>query len=172
MVKKRKLCPQSVWDEPALQAAFAEQDIKPAHIIKAQRCASAALAWPAARPPLSTKRSVRVATCRFLAVNLDAGLDEIPELPLKAQVLLRNDFARSTSTVEQCQQAAAGDTCKLLIRLQDGLQVESVIMHYDTSGQHDEGLFTSLLHSSLLQHRASALAGSLAAHLTAHQAVC
>lgn len=32
------------------------------------------------------------------------------------------------------QQAASADTTKLLIELADGLQVEAVVMHYDTTG--------------------------------------
>lgn len=37
--------------------------------------------------------------------------------------------------VLKCQEAASGDTTKLLIQLQDGMQVESVVMHYDTTGE-------------------------------------
>jgi adenine C2-methylase RlmN of 23S rRNA A2503 and tRNA A37 len=40
--------------------------------------------------------------------------------------------------VVQAQHSADGETTKLLLQLQDGLTVESVIMHYDTSGA---GLF-------------------------------
>ena len=36
--------------------------------------------------------------------------------------------------VVQAQHSADGETTKLLLELQDGLTVESVIMHYDTSG--------------------------------------
>jgi adenine C2-methylase RlmN of 23S rRNA A2503 and tRNA A37 len=39
--------------------------------------------------------------------------------------------------VLKCQQAASGDTTKLLIQLQDGMQVEAVVMHYDTTGAID-----------------------------------
>ena len=38
-----------------------------------------------------------------------------------------------TSAVEQCQTSADG-TRKLLIRLQDGLRVEAVLMTYATPG--------------------------------------
>ena len=58
----------------------------------------------------------------------------MPDLPLKAQALLDSDFACLTSTTESCQTSSDGETTKLLIRLQDGLQIESVIMYYDTSG--------------------------------------
>jgi adenine C2-methylase RlmN of 23S rRNA A2503 and tRNA A37 len=36
--------------------------------------------------------------------------------------------------VVQAQHSADGETTKLLLQLQDGLTVESVIMHYDTTG--------------------------------------
>ena len=33
MVKKRRLSPQSVYDEPAVQAAFAEAGVKAVHVV-------------------------------------------------------------------------------------------------------------------------------------------
>ena len=36
--------------------------------------------------------------------------------------------------MQHCQTSRDQSTTKLLIRLQDGQQVESVIMHYDTTG--------------------------------------
>ncbi|KAK9803248.1 hypothetical protein WJX73_009772 [Symbiochloris irregularis] len=111
MVKKRKLSPQSVWDEAALESAFTEEDIKLFHISRSHK---------------------------YLTVHPEAELADIPELPLKAQAILKQRFARFTSTVEQCHHSAAGDTTKLLIRLQDGLQVESVIMYYDTSARETD----------------------------------
>lgn len=32
-----------------------------------------------------------------------------------------------------------GETSKLLLELQDGMQIEAVIMHYDTTGEHLHG---------------------------------
>lgn len=43
-------------------------------------------------------------------------------------------YRLSCLQVLKCQQAASGDTTKLLIQLQDGMQVEAVVMHYDTTG--------------------------------------
>ncbi len=37
MVKKRRLSPQSVWDEPELRLAFQEASIKESHIPKLYR---------------------------------------------------------------------------------------------------------------------------------------
>lgn len=71
---------------------------------------------------------------RLLANKPQLHWSELPDLPIKAQEILQRDFAVLTSSLESCQTATEGDTTKLLIRLQDGLQVESVIMHYDTSG--------------------------------------
>lgn len=59
----------------------------------------------------------------------------MPDLPLKAQGLLQQNYVPCTSTVEDVQTSSDGATTKLLIRLQDGLRIESVIMYYDTSGR-------------------------------------
>ena len=71
---------------------------------------------------------------RFLAQNPTADWSEVPGLPIKSRALLQSSFVCSTSSVESCQTSLDGETTKLLIRLQDGLQIESVIMYYDTSG--------------------------------------
>ena len=57
----------------------------------------------------------------------------MPNLP-RAAVAALDSFARSTSTVLHTQHSRDGETSKMLLRLQDGLTVEAVIMHYDTSG--------------------------------------
>lgn len=44
-------------------------------------------------------------------------------------------LCRPCMQVLKCQEAASRDTTKLLIELQDGLQVEAVVMHYDTTGE-------------------------------------
>lgn len=64
----------------------------------------------------------------------DAEWSTIPELPKAAVQVLEQRFARSTSRVLSSQTSGAGETTKLLVQLQDGLQVEAVVMHYDTSG--------------------------------------
>lgn len=43
------------------------------------------------------------------------------------------------STVIKCKTSADGETTKLLVALQDGLQVEAVIMTYDTASGTDWG---------------------------------
>jgi hypothetical protein len=70
----------------------------------------------------------------MLLKNPDVAWSDIPDLPKAACALLEQQFSRCTSTVLRCQQSTGGDTTKLLIQLQDGMQVEAVVMHYDTSG--------------------------------------
>ena len=59
----------------------------------------------------------------------------MPDIPRSVLELLGKNYVRSTSSVRQCQTSADGQTSKLLIRLQDGLECESVIMQYDTTGK-------------------------------------
>ena len=73
--------------------------------------------------------------CRFLSANPNTPFSGIPDLPKAACQLLEEEFVVFTSAVEQCQTSADG-TRKLLIRLQDRLRVEAVIMTYATPGQH------------------------------------
>ena len=105
-----------------------------------------------------------------------AAWDSIPELPKHAVRLLSEGFTHFTSKVGCCtsvgalltqdachpsslldscaswkqvvqaQHSADGETTKLLLQLQDGLTVESVIMHYDTSGSGLSCLITSSFH--------------------------
>ena len=72
--------------------------------------------------------------CRQLARDPYTAWEQIQDLPKAAIQLLERDFVRFTSTVEQCQSSSDG-TKKLLVQLQDGLKVESVIMVYDTTGK-------------------------------------
>ncbi|KAK9806306.1 hypothetical protein WJX72_009538 [[Myrmecia] bisecta] len=106
MVKKRVLSPQSVWDKKQLTAAFEEAGIKVSHI------------------PKLYKHLVR---------HPDVQWQDIPDLPKAAVQLLEQRFSRCTCSVEACQTSGDGETTKMLVRLQDGLQVEAVIMQYDTT---------------------------------------
>ena len=89
--------------------------------------------------------------------------------------LLSKDYVRSTSTVQHCQTSSDQSTTKLLIRLQDGQQVESVIMHYDTTGGasvprwwHTPGAYPLCLHkhdlSSGCRHRGRPVVWQEACH--------
>ena len=55
-------------------------------------------------------------------------------LPKAAQAVLEQRFVRATSSLEACQRSADGTTTKLLVRLQDGLQVEAVVITYSHPG--------------------------------------
>ena len=71
---------------------------------------------------------------RYLAKHPEAAWEDVPNLPKAAVQLLNDRFAQLTSSVVQCQTSSGGDTTKLLLRLQNGMEVEAVIMHYDTTG--------------------------------------
>lgn len=53
--------------------------------------------------------------------------------------LLERQFTRLSSRLVHAQRSADGETVKMLVQLQDGLQVESVIMTYDTTAGVLEG---------------------------------
>lgn len=65
----------------------------------------------------------------------DDTWQNVPDLPKAAAALLDAHFVMFTSTVEQAQTSGDGSTTKLLVRLQDGMQVEAVVMTYDKEGQ-------------------------------------
>ena len=87
------------------------------------------------RPPCQPCRATR----RYLLKHPNADWADVPELPKAAVELLSRDFVRCTSRVVHCQSSADGETSKLLLDLQDGLQVEAVIMRYDTTGEDTAG---------------------------------
>ena len=72
--------------------------------------------------------------CRHLVRNPNIAWEDVPDLPNAAKQILADRFTHCTSRVVNCQTSASKDTSKLLLRLQDGMEVEAVIMHYDTSG--------------------------------------
>ena len=59
---------------------------------------------------------------------------DIPDFPKAAAAALDSGFALHTTRVLEVQRSAKGDTTKLLVQLQDGLQVEAVVMEYDNTG--------------------------------------
>lgn len=60
-------------------------------------------------------------------------------MPRAAILLLNERFTHLTTSVLQCQTSSNADTTKLLLKLQNDMQVEAVIMHYDTTGMHFRG---------------------------------
>ncbi|XP_009597119.1 uncharacterized protein [Nicotiana tomentosiformis] len=69
---------------------------------------------------------------KYVIQNPDCDWEDIPSLPSSAYTLLRSKFRASTSVVHSVLESSDGVTTKLLIKLQNGTFVESVIMRYDT----------------------------------------
>eukprot|EP00198_Chlamydomonas_reinhardtii_P000691 XP_001690026.1 predicted protein [Chlamydomonas reinhardtii] len=104
MPPPRKLNPQSVWDTNAVLAAFEEENIKPMHALRM---------WG------------------WLIRNPSATWHDVPDMPKAAVALLDKYFVKFTTKVVKCQNSSDGSTTKLLVELQDGMQVEAVVMTYD-----------------------------------------
>ncbi|KAI8818722.1 uncharacterized protein EV422DRAFT_536625 [Fimicolochytrium jonesii] len=105
MVKQRTLSPKSLFDEDSVLEAFAAHNIK----------------------PLAAKK-----LWRYLIQQPDriGSYHDIPEFPKAAAKLLDEEFVLTTSKVVSRTDAKDGSTTKLLIELQDGQRIESVIMRY------------------------------------------
>lgn len=104
--RKRVLSPQSIYDEAAVSEAFSAAGVKDLHV---------------------------TSLYKHLAADPDIPYAAIPGLPKAALVVLESGFVRNTISVIHTEHSRDGETCKLLLRLQDGLTIESVIMFYDTS---------------------------------------
>jgi sorting nexin-8 len=100
--KYRTLDPMPLLDPDLLLSEFKKLKIKPIHAQKIWRC------W----------------------IQHSQSYDSIPQIPLDALELLKSKFTHSTSKVISRQDARDGSTTKLLIELQDGQRIESVIMRY------------------------------------------
>mmetsp|Transcript_11100 Transcript_11100/g.25455 ORF Transcript_11100/g.25455 Transcript_11100/m.25455 type:complete len:444 (+) Transcript_11100:67-1398(+) len=111
MVRRRELHPKPVLDEPALRAFLDRHGVKHVHMGRIWRHA---LAHP---------------ECR---------LDEIPGIPDKIRGPLQDEFVLSTSTVVQVMTSEIDGTVKLLIRLQDGGEVEAVLIHHSGMPEHPD----------------------------------
>jgi hypothetical protein len=61
---------------------------------------------------------------------------EVPDLPKAAVAALDAGFALHTTRLLAAQRSSDGETTKLLVQLQDGLQVESVVMEYDNTARY------------------------------------
>lgn len=102
-VTKRTLYPKPLYDEEALLSAFEEAGINQKHARKI---------W------------------RLFVQQRITSYQAVPELPKAALELLERDFAIMTSRVVSRTDAVDGSTTKLLVELQDGQRIESVIMRY------------------------------------------
>lgn len=61
---------------------------------------------------------------------------DVPLMPKKAAQLLRENFVLTTSEVVEEQKSSKG--CKLVIKLQDGLMVETVVIEHGDAKRHDQ----------------------------------
>ncbi|KAJ3087192.1 sorting nexin [Quaeritorhiza haematococci] len=101
--RRRLLHPKPMLDEDSLFTAFSENNINKKHAHKL---------W------------------RYLIQQNAQSHKDVPELPKPAISLLDSEFVPLTSRVIKRTDAADGSTTKLLVELQDGQQIESVIMRY------------------------------------------
>jgi len=108
MVRKRVLDPKPIFDEEYMLEFLAQHDVKPVHAGKI---------W------------------RHVMDNPDCPFDEIPGIPKKIRIPLRHEFVLSTSTISKVQVSEIDGTVKFLIRLQDGHEIESVIISH--TGEFD-----------------------------------
>ena len=77
--------------------------------------------------------------CSHLVQNPDIAWEDVPMLPKQAISILKSDFCRMTSSCVSHKISADGETIKLLIQLQDGMQIEAVVMTYDTTSRDETG---------------------------------
>ncbi|KAJ3347538.1 sorting nexin [Entophlyctis luteolus] len=102
-MKQRVLSPLSVFDEPQLRMLFAEFNVNEKHINSIYR---------------------------HIIQNGVTSFDDIPQLPVRIIAPLKERFVFSTSRIAERMDASDNSTTKLLVELQDGQRVETVIMRY------------------------------------------
>jgi len=103
--KERNLSPQPILDSEILTNFLREHDVKPIHargIIK-----------------------------HFIQNDGKCSFKDIPNIPPRIHELLEKNFAYLTTTLVEEHKSTDG-TVKLLVQLQDGHRVESVIMKHET----------------------------------------
>jgi len=112
-MKKRKLDKIPIFYESALTAACEEREIKTIHFKRL---------W---KHIMTTPEK-------------DIDFDNMPNIPRTLKALLREKFTPCSSTLKKISTSKDGKTSKLLIELQDGHLIESVVIrHSDTrSGGH------------------------------------
>ncbi|KAJ3103151.1 sorting nexin [Phlyctochytrium planicorne] len=100
---RRILRPMSIFDIEQLTEAFNRNNIKLKHINTIHR---------------------------YIIQQGATSFDDIPEIPKAARAFLDKDFVFSTSKVVERNDAKDGSTTKMLVELQDGQRIETVIMRY------------------------------------------
>lgn len=103
--RKRKLERNSIWDRTKVETLFSKNEIKSLHVD---------------------------VLYKYLVKNIkQKSWEKMKDYPKAAMKLLIENFEFCTSRVLGAQEAEDGTT-KLLVELQDGSQIEEVIMFYDT----------------------------------------
>ncbi|KAL3140215.1 hypothetical protein ABBQ38_004490 [Trebouxia sp. C0009 RCD-2024] len=111
MVGKTVVPTSTVWDKAVVASAFQEAGVKPSHL---------------------------ATLYKHLVKHPEAAWEDVPNLPRAAVQLLNERFTHLTTSVLHRQTSSAADTTKLLLKLQNGMQIEAVIMHYDTTASAQE----------------------------------
>jgi adenine C2-methylase RlmN of 23S rRNA A2503 and tRNA A37 len=83
------------------------------------------------------KRSHCPLVWKHLTRNPGLPIDSVPNIPALAKEILRDKFTITTSRLVSSTTSRNGSTTKLLIELQDGHRVESVIIRYDKDSDKD-----------------------------------
>jgi adenine C2-methylase RlmN of 23S rRNA A2503 and tRNA A37 len=107
--RRRALTPKPIFDEPSLADFFTRYEVKTVHM---------GTIW------------------KHLISHPECPLDEIPRIPDRIRKPLAAEFAICTSTVAKYVESEIDHTVKILVRLQDGSEIESVIINH--TGEPDE----------------------------------
>jgi hypothetical protein len=105
------LSPQSVWDAEAVSSAFAA-----AGVPKVEHHVSRL--WG------------------HLIRHSSSSWHDVPDFPQSALATLDASFVKFSSKLNAVKCSKDGETLKLLLQLQGGMQVEAVVMRYDTQCKH------------------------------------
>lgn len=127
MPPRRVLNKTSIFNKTELLARFRQLQIKELHawnLWKYAFCLYFEIEFP-----------------RFLIRNPEKHWTEAPHLPKLAHDLIDQEFSICTSKLITEDLSSDQETRKLLIELEDGFRIETVIMKYNTTG---EGLLTEL----------------------------
>lgn len=111
MARHRELRPKPLFDEPSLRTFLFNHGVKDVHMGKI---------W------------------KHMLANPSCPLDEIPGIPEKIKAPLKEEFAFTTSTLVKTVTSQIDGTIKMLIRLQDGGEVEAVVIHHSGEADHPD----------------------------------
>mmetsp|Transcript_17573 Transcript_17573/g.56937 ORF Transcript_17573/g.56937 Transcript_17573/m.56937 type:complete len:417 (+) Transcript_17573:76-1326(+) len=113
----RRLSPSSVWDAGVLKEHMQAHSVKPSHIRSV---------W---------KLAYHADSMEEVADKLASGSNPPPARWIEA---LRRDFVLCTSSVIDSDSKDPAKGCKLVLRMQDGLLVEAVVMLLKSKGEDND----------------------------------